>query len=81
MNQCQHDSDNIKINRVKSVFESDTKQDDILDRYSEMTVQEQELPTDQARDIQSIVDKFQNILTKEPGLTTLTEIGIETEDM
>ena len=78
MKQYQHDSDNPKINRVTSVFESDTKQDDTLDRYSEETVQEQELQTNQARDIQSIVDKFQDVLTKEPGLTTLTEFGIET---
>ena len=37
MKQYQHDSDNPRINSVTSVFESDTKQDDILDRYSEVT--------------------------------------------
>ena len=80
MKQYHQDNDNPKVNRVTSVLEPDTKQDDFLNRYSEVVIQEQQLQTTQVQDIQTIVDKYQNVLTKEPGLTLLTEFAIETGD-
>ena len=74
------DTDNLKVNRVTSVFEPDTQQDDILDRYSEVVFDGEQLCDKQARDIKQIDDRYSDILTKEPGLTNRITFSIDTGD-
>ena len=66
------------VGRVTSVFEPDSKEDDILDRYSEVTVSGKELQQKQAQDIKKIEERYTDILIKEPGLTKLAEFSIDT---
>ena len=73
-------SDNPKVTRVTSVFEPDTDKYAILDRYSEVKVSEEGLDGKQAADVRGWETGFQDILTKEPGLTPLVKFGIDTGD-
>ena len=70
--------DKPKVGRVTSVFEPDTLEDNILDRFSEVSVSGKKLEGKQAEDIRQVEQQFKDILTKEPGLTTLVEFGIDT---
>ena len=72
------DHDKPRVGRVTSVFERDSSEDDILDRYSEVTASGNELEEQQAQDIRNMEERYSDILTKEPGLTKLTEFSIET---
>ena len=74
------DTDNLKKNRVTSVFEPDTLQDDILEKYSEVVVAGEQLADKQAQDIKQVEGKCNDIFMKEPGLTHMTEFSIETGD-
>ena len=60
------------------MFEPDTLEDNILDRFSEVSVSGKKLEGKQAEDIRQVEQQFKDILTKEPGLTTLVEFGIDT---
>ena len=74
------ENDKPRVGRITSMFEPDSNQDDILDRYSAVTVSGSQLANKQDQDIEEIEGKYRDILTKEPGLTSLTEFGIETVD-
>ena len=78
--QYYKDTDNLKVTRVTSVFELDTQQDDILDRYSEVVIDGEQLCDKRARDIKQIEDRYSDILTKEPGLTNRITFSIDTGD-
>ena len=73
-------TDNPRVSRVTSVFEPDTVSDTIIDWYSEVQVSGEELDGKQAADVRSWDSDFQDILTKEPGLTSLVKFGIDTGD-
>ena len=64
-----------QVGRVTSVFQQDTTSDNIVDRYSEASVQTQELRDSQNKDIQELVDRYKDVLTSEPGLTHLADLG------
>ena len=80
MKRYLRNPDNPKVGRVTSVFEPDTLEDNILDRFSEVSVSGEELEYKQAQDVKSLESKFKETITKEPGLTTLVCFGIETGD-
>ena len=69
-----------RVGRVTSVFEPDTPEDDILDRYSEVAISGKELENTQAADIARLKVKYKDILTKEPGLTQMKSFSIDTGD-
>ena len=62
------------------MLEPDTDKDTILDRYSEVQVSGEELKGKQAADVRGWEMDFQDILTKEPGLTHLVKFSIDTGD-
>ena len=68
MKNYNRDSSTNRVNRVTSVLEGDTANDDIVTRSSETTVYEQQLEDKQYKDV----------LTAEPGLTEMTEFAIDT---
>ena len=70
--------DSPRVNRVTSVLETDTPEDTILDRYSEVKVSEDQLHHKQTESIRAVELEFQDILTKEPGLTNLVRFSIDT---
>ena len=80
LKQYQTKADNPRVTRVTSVFEPDTVSDTIIDWYSEVQVSGEELDGKQAADVMSWESNFQDILTKEPGLTSLVKFGIDTGD-
>ena len=62
------------------MFEADTAQDDIVNRYSEAEIQEQQLQASQKKDIDDIVNEYPEVITNEPGLTSLLEFALEIGD-
>ena len=70
--------DSPRVNRVTSVFEPDTPEDTILDKYSEVKVSGDQLDDKQTEAIRALELEFQDILTKEPGLTNLVRFSIDT---
>ena len=76
MKKYHQESDNSRVSRVTSVFEPDTTHDDILTRYSEAEVVEQELLESQKKDIDDLLQLYPDVMTCEPGLTPLTEFSI-----
>ena len=69
-----------KIGRVTSVFDPDTPSDSLEDRYSEVQVGGVDTQGKQASDIAQWEDDFSDTLTKEPGLTHVTEFSMDTGD-
>ena len=68
------------VRRVTSVLQGDTEEDDILHRYAEVTVEPQQLTDDQQQQLKLILDKHEQVLTKESGMTSLTTFDIDTGD-
>jgi len=67
------------ISRATTVMESDTKSDDIGQRYAEVKVSgSEELTKEQRVELEVILGRYRNTLTKEPGLTDLVVFGIDT---
>ena len=66
------------VRRVTSVLQEDTESDDITDRYAEVKVQEQELTEQQATQLKQVLDKYEGVLTKEPGKTDMVTFDIDT---
>jgi len=69
-----------KINRATSVMEADSVSDDITDRFAEATVSGDSLNKQQESDIERLMQKYSHTMSKEPGLTHLTEFEIDTGD-
>jgi len=73
-------AENLKVGRATSVMEPDTEKDDILDRFAEVKVKGDSLSKDQEGEIERLIQKYSHTLSKEPGLTHLTEFAIDTGD-
>ena len=69
--------DTPQIRRVTSVLEGDKGDDEITTRYSEAELIEQELDLKQKEDIDRLLGKHDDVLTAEPGLTSIKEFAIE----
>jgi len=69
------------ISRATTVMNEDVVGDEIGERYSEVKVSgEEKLDVGQREQIEGILGKFRNTLTKEPGLTDITSFRIDTGD-
>ena len=77
MKRYNREQEQTKVGRVTSVFEPDTDQNDILSRYSEAEIVDRKLKESQQSDIDSLLQQFPDVLTKEPGLTHLTKFAID----
>ena len=62
-----------KVKRVTSVLEPDTQIDQMDDQYAEAKVTGSVDTEDRQKDIEGWKHDYKDILTKEPGLTTLKE--------
>ena len=80
MKSCNRDEQNSIVKRVTSVFESDTPQDDILNRFSEANIVKRTLRDSQSSDIETILSDYNDVMTNKPGLTHLIEFEINTGD-
>ena len=80
MKSCNRDEQNSIVKRVTSVFESDTPQDDILNRFSEANIVKRTLRDSQSSDIETILSDYNDVMTIKPGLTHLIEFEIDTGD-
>ena len=67
-----------EVKRVTSVLEGDTVKDDITDRYSETKIAQQLLQETQQTQLDEALERYKDVLTSEPGLTDVTEFGIDT---
>jgi len=80
MKKYERNSENPKVSRATSVFEPDNEKDDITNRYAEATITENKLSEEQESEIEQLVQKHKQTLTKKPGLTHLATFGIDTEE-
>ena len=69
-----------KVHRVTSMLEPDTLTDEIHDQYAEAKVTGSVVNDERQRDIRSWEMDYQDILTKEPGLTNLKQFRIDIGD-
>ena len=69
-----------RVKRVITVSEPDIESESLDSLYSELTVSGQVQVLSKDKDIAEWVKEFSDILTKELGLTALSEFGIETGD-
>ena len=70
----------LKVSRVTSVLDQDTGEDSLEDRYAEAHVTGTAVNSSRAEDKAKWEAEFSDVLTKEPGLTTLTEFTMNTGD-
>jgi len=69
----------VKIARTTTVMDEDKTGDEIGDRYSEVKVSgSEELSKNQREELEEILGKYKNTLSKEPGLTDLAVFSIDT---
>jgi len=68
------------VKRVTSVLEGDTERDDISNILSEAKIAEQMLQQPQQLQLEQVLGKYGDVLTSEPGLTSITKFGIDTSD-
>ena len=69
-----------KVTRVTAVLEQDTEKDEITNRYAEAKVEPQQLTGEQQQQLDQLLKKHSQVLTKEPGLTDVTTFDIDTGD-
>ena len=81
MKKYNRETQQNRVNRLTSVFEADTQTDNILMRYAEVHIGEQQLHETEIQQVQKLLDKYPDVMTTEPGLTTITEFGIDTGDI
>ena len=67
-----------EVKRVTSVLQGDTSVNDITERFSEAKVSEQSLEQTQQQQLESVLDKYKDVLASEPGLTDEVQFGIDT---
>jgi len=73
------ESENVKISRATTVLDSDTSEDDVSERYTEVEVSGSgDLEEVQKKQLEEVLDRFSGTLTKEPGLTGLAVFSIDT---
>ena len=70
--------DTPRIDRITSVFDPDTPEDDLVNRFSEARIEQGTSSEDMTKDIQQWEVDFKDTLTKEPGITHLAEFTIDT---
>jgi len=81
LKRYQQQGEVVTVARTTTVMDEDTEGDDIAERYSEVKVSGgDELSKGQRSQVDEILDKYQDTLTKNPGLTTITEFTIDTGD-
>jgi len=69
------------IARATTVMDEDVVGDEISERYAEVKVLgAEELDVGQRSQIEGILGKYRNTLTKEPGLTDITTFHIDTRE-
>ena len=68
------------IKRVTSVLQQDTTEDDITNTLGNAKIQDQELTELQQAQLKETLGRFEKVLDKEPGLTSLVEFAIDTGD-
>ena len=71
-------SPTLEVKQVTTVLEPDTESDSMEQEYSEVVIRGKAENENRERDIQEWVQEFESTLTKEPGLTPMTEFGIDT---
>ena len=72
--------DNVRVSRVMSVFDPDNPEDGILARYAEAHIGEADLSDSQKQNLDNALAIFPDVMTSEPGLTTIVDFAIETGD-
>ena len=72
--------DDSKVQRVTSVLEPDTMTGQMDNQYAEAKVTGSVVTEDRQKDIRCWEEEYKDILTKEPGLTTLKQFRIDTGD-
>ena len=65
------------VKRITTVVE-DTEQEDLANTFASANVQEQVLTEQQQAQLREVLDKFEAVLTKKPGLTELAQFDIDT---
>jgi len=79
LKKYMRESDSVKIARATTVIDSDTKEDDISERYTEVKVSgEGDIDSEQRKELDEVLNRFSGTLTKEPGLTGLAEFSVDT---
>ena len=72
--------DALVIKRVTTVLEPDTESDSMDQEYAEVVIKGKADNSSREHDIKQWLKEFESTMTKEPGLTTLVEFGIDTGD-
>ena len=76
--QMKHDCTMTKVKWVTSILKEDTENDIITDRFAEAKVKEKDLSGEQQQQLQTVLSKYDKVLNKEPGLTSLVQFSIDT---
>ena len=63
LKKYNRDSEQTRVCRVTSVFEADTTHDDIVTRYSEADIVEQQLQDSQTKDIDDLLKDYSDVMT------------------
>ena len=66
------------VKRVTTVLDPDTLEDSMDSSYTELTVTGQVDIASRESDVQEWLKEYEDIMTKEPGLTPLAKFGIDT---
>ena len=69
----------VPVKKITAVVE-DTAQDELSHSFAKANVQAQELTLQQQTQLQDVLLRHEVVLTKDPGLTTLTKFDIDTGD-
>ena len=67
-----------KIRRVTSMLEEDSQSDDLMNTFAEAKIQEQQLKSTQTRQLNTVLETYKEVLSKEPGTTSLVKFDIDT---
>jgi len=70
----------LRVDRATTVLEQDGENYEITRRYTDITVEGDELMESQQIDIDEIAKEYETTLTKEPGMTDLVQFSIDTGD-
>ena len=68
------------VKRITSVLQEDSNNDEITDRFAEAKLEHQTLTAEQQLQLDDVLGKFDIVLDKEPGLTSLVKFEMDTGD-
>jgi len=75
----EREKESVTVARATTVIEGDVEGDEIEGRYTEVKVSgEGELDAKKRSQVDEVLGKFENTLTKQPGLTSITTFKIDT---